>query len=78
VADHIGYGFTRVRLALGAFALPALLSACTTTQAAKPELAGGRCAYLVPSVCSKLVPGDGVALRYRAATWIGRSIQRYS
>ena len=66
MADHIGYGFTRVRLALGAFALPALLSACTTTQAAKPELVGGRCAYLAPSVCSKLVPGDGVALRYRA------------
>jgi hypothetical protein len=58
---------TRIRVTLGALALATLLPACTTTQAAKPELAQGhRCAYLAPDVCSKLVPGTGdqAALRY--------------
>lgn len=56
-------------LALGGLALAALLSACATTQAAKPELTQGRpCAYLAPDVCSKLVPGTGdqAAMRYIA------------
>lgn len=61
-----GYWSARSRVAAVAFALTALFSACTTTQAAKPELAAGKCAYLASSVCSKLVAGDDVSLRYRA------------
>ncbi|HME73058.1 MAG TPA: DUF3313 domain-containing protein, partial [Myxococcota bacterium] len=57
---------TRIGVVLGALALASWFTACTTTQAAKPELPGGKCAYLAPSVCSKLVAGDDVALRYRA------------
>jgi hypothetical protein len=57
---------TRVGVVLGALALAPWFNACTTTQAAKPELPGGKCAYLAPSVCSELVAGDDVALRYRA------------
>src|SRR5215471_15614040 len=45
-------------ICLAALALAPLFSACTTTQAAKPELAGGKCMYLAPSVCSKLTPGS--------------------
>lgn len=60
---------THINVALGAFAFAALLSACSTTQAVKPELTQGhRCAYLAPDVCSKLSPGTAgeAALRYIA------------
>ena len=60
---------TRIHGAVGALALAAALSACTTTQSVKPELTHGRCAYLAPDVCSKLRSGGSgqqVALRYIA------------
>lgn len=63
------YQPTHFFLALGALALTAFLSACAVTQAAKPELTKGRCAYLAPDVCSMLTPGTGeeqAALRYIA------------
>lgn len=64
-----GWWSIGIRVALGAFALPALFSGCTTTQAVNPELPGGKCAFLAPSVCSELVPGTGnqPALRYLAS-----------
>lgn len=60
---------TGIHGAAGALALAAALSACTTTQAVKPEMTHGRCAYLAPDVCSKLTAGgvgQQMALRYIA------------
>jgi len=59
---------TRLVGLVGALALAALLSACTTTQGVKPDLVHGRrCAYLAPDVCSKLEPVPGKeTLRYIA------------
>lgn len=66
------------RIGVWALALAPWIFACTTTQAVKPELPGGKCMYLAPSVCSKLTPGasgsmlslsstsDQAALRYVA------------
>jgi hypothetical protein len=64
---------TRMGEAVAALALAIALGACTTTQAAKPELPHGTCAYLAPNICSELTPGAAgqASLRYIApnVTW---------